>query len=318
MKSGFEESKHDGKKFFIPKKPFPHGFKEVLKWRLLNKRPKWPKKIPPLPTQEIPKKLEENLQVTYIGHATFLIQASKLNILTDPVFSERASPFKWMGPKRVQPPGVPLSKLPKIDMIFVSHNHYDHLDLPSLKKIWKRDKPIIITPLGNEKILRKVNRHIQIQTLDWNEVISLPYEGTLKLLPAQHWSARSLFDRNQALWGSAWITLDKYKILFIGDTGFDPELFKHIKKENGAPDLVMLPIGSYAPRWLMSYSHMNPEEAWDAFHILKGKYLIPSHYDIFQLGNEPFGEALSLLKKAAGKHWDQVLPLKPGEGVHLT
>lgn len=303
---------YDGRRFFNPENAFPHNFVSVLKWRLSRKNhAPWPKHKGYQCTPE--KRVSDALQITYIGHATLLIQSDNLNILTDPMFSKQAGPLSLMGPKRVVPPGVSLRHLPHIDVIFVSHNHYDHLDRPSLRYLIKRDNPRIVTPIGNEKIIKHSTR---IRGLDWGDLLPLNEKCSIQLLPAKHWSARTPFDRNKALWGSAAIYFEHQTVFFVGDSGFDSALYHQIRKMlRHTPDVVILPIGSYAPRWLMEYNHMNPEEAWEAFKILQGKYLIPTHHDVFQLGDEPYGEALERLKKAAGNGWNQTHPLKPGESM---
>lgn len=308
----------DGKKFFYPNKDFRHNFAKVLKWRLFDHHPVWPHHVPSLHVKDPVERIEDQVRITYIGHATLLIQAAGLNILLDPHFSARASPFKWMGFKRVQKPGIPLSRLPFIDAVFISHDHYDHLDIFSLRKIWKRDHPLVITPLGNDKIIKRVHKGIKIKTLDWGETFEMSSRFSLKVLPSQHWSARTLFDRNFALWSSALLNFDEKTIFFMGDSGFDAALFAYLKKTIGKNlDIAIMPIGSYEPRWLMSYAHMNPEEAWEAFKILDGQHILPIHYDIFPLGDEPYGSALPRLLKAAGEQRNKVIPLKAGEHFDL-
>jgi len=308
---------YDGKrKRFFGDRPLEHTFWDILKWRFLEKRSVWPKEVVPSSNivQSSYDEASDSLRVTYIGHATLLVQSHALNILTDPHFSKRASPIPWLGPKRVQPPGIPISSLPRIDIIFISHNHYDHLDITSLKQIWKLYHPLIVTPLGNEKIIRKAIPKANIKTLDWHEKTDLSPKISLQLLPSQHWSRRYLWDTNKSLWGAACIFTDRQTFLFVGDTGFDEQLFKDIKETIGRPlDIAALPIGSYDPRWVMSYAHMSPEEAWKAFKILEGKVLIPTHYDVFHLADEPFGEALPRLKAAAMKESSRIRALNPGE-----
>lgn len=315
---GSQSDHFDGKKFFYPGKSFNPNFLKVLKWRLFGRRPKWPEGIA-VKSVMLQQNIHPNsIRTTYIGHASFLIQVQGFNILLDPHFSLRASPLSWLGFKRVQKPGITLTQLPRIDVIFISHNHYDHLDLPSLTKIWKRDNPRIITPLGNDKVIHPRIKKAQIDTLDWGNSLSLSDQCSLTLLPAQHWSARSLFDRNYALWGSACLTMQDKTIFFMGDSGFDPQLLKEIRQKIGVKiDLAILPIGSYAPQWLMSYSHMNPEEAWEAFRILEADWMIPMHYDTFQLGDESYGEALPRLLQKADVQNHKVIALSPGKHFDL-
>lgn len=307
----------DGEKFFFPYKPFRHSLIDVIKWRFCH-RPAWPKFVDLKPVDKPINKIEQQIRITYIGHASLLIQGGGINILTDPHFSLRASPFSWWGPRRITPPGLSLAHLPKIDLIFISHNHYDHLDLPSLKFLVDHHSPLIVTPLGNEKIIQPVCPLAQIKVLDWHESLTVSPNLSLQLFPAQHWSARTLFDRNSALWGSVCLNINQKSIFFMGDSGFDGHFFQILKKMiNKKLELAILPIGSYDPRWFMSNSHMSPEEAWEAFKILGSKYLLPIHYDVFQLGNEPYGEALTRLTQVSGASSQKILPLAVGESFNL-
>ncbi|MDD0852067.1 MBL fold metallo-hydrolase [Halobacteriovorax sp. GB3] len=257
-------------------------------WRFVKMKyfddpwPKWPTefdKVKPV----APDKTHQ-AKVTFINHATLLIQLDHQNILTDPIWSNRASPFSFAGPARVTEPGVKKEDLPKIDVILISHNHYDHLDLESLKYLSKRDRPLILIGLGND-VLLKENGIENVKTLDWWESIEIE-EIKYSFTPSQHWSARGLRDRNQTLWGSFWIEGSK-KIYFAGDTGFGPH-FHMIKSRLGSPDLALLPIGAYEPRWFMRYAHMNPKEALDTHHLLDAKTSIGIHFGTFRLTKEPY------------------------------
>ncbi len=311
--SGPPSDHFDGNRFFLNKKPISHSLQEVLKWRLFGQRQPWPDQVI-LPEAAHPvARVHDGLKITCVGHATVLIQGNGLNILTDPHFSLRASPVKWIGPRRRKMPGLTLEQLPPIDVIFVSHNHFDHLDLPSLHKVWERDHSLIVTPLGNEKTIRAGKKEMRIQTMDWRDQISLSPDVTVKLLPSRHWSARGIFDTNHALWGAAFFTLGNSSVLFMGDTGFDPHLF--LSDHPLEATVALLPIGAYAPQWFMSYAHMSPEEAWETFKILQAEWFIPIHYDVFPLGDEPFGEALVRLQKAAGNEAHRISALEVGESA---
>ncbi len=315
-----EVSDHfDGESFFFPDKPYHFDIKAVLKWRLFTRRTIWPKHVAVKPALDPVSRVHGKIRVTYIGHATLLIQTSGLNILTDPHFSHRAGPLRWIGPKRIQEPGLHLERLPPIDVVFVSHNHYDHLDIPSLRRIWRRDRPLIVTPLGNDTIIRRrIDSKMDIKTLDWGEEMQLGVGATLKLLPCQHWSGRTIRDYNRALWGAAYMCFEEHSVLFVGDTGFSASLFKQMRAMmKRTPDVIALPIGCYEPHSITGYSHMSPEQAWEAFNLLEGEKLLPTHYDVFPLANEPYGEALERLKRAAGLHLRCVLPLRVGEHAEL-
>lgn len=277
----------------------PKSFKDLLKWKLTVKNPKWPKKIllenydtPPAVVTE-PNKI----RVTWVGQATFLIQIDGVNILTDPIWSKRASPFKYLGPKRVMDPGIKLTNLPKIDIILISHNHYDHLDLNTIRIIWQRDQPRIITPLINDKIMKD----ILVNTLNWQENIIINSDLAIHLEPSQHWSARGLFDRNQALWGNFIIKTKSADICFIGDSGYNEKLYKDIGLKYNI-FLSIIPIGAFEPRWFMQDMHMTPEEAVLTHTDLKSKYSIASHFQTFQLGSESYLQAPTEFNSALEKY----------------
>jgi len=192
----------DGEKFFNPWNPRPKkGLREVLKWRMESERGEWPQTPIPLPATTPPPATSNDLRVTYIGHASFLVQIGGKNILIDPVFSDRASPFAFIGPKRIAPPALSLENLPKIDAVFVSHNHYDHMDLPSLAALSGAHSPHFYTPLGNPRLIRPVVGQSDITAMDWHDVADLGGDISITLVPAQHWSRRGMNDISKDLWG---------------------------------------------------------------------------------------------------------------------
>ena len=281
----------------------PKSFKDLLKWKLTTIQPVWPKKvllkhydIPPLIVKE-PNKI----RVSVVGHATFLIQTNGFNILTDPIWSERASPFSFIGPKRIIAPGIQLTNLPKIDVILISHNHYDHLDINTIKTIWQRDQPKIITPLINDIVIKNNIPNIKVNTLNWQEKIILSDQLSINLEPSQHWSARGMFDHNQALWGNFIIETLAGCICFIGDSGYSQTLYKNIGSKYNI-FLSIIPIGAFAPRWFMKDMHMTPEEAVLSHKDLKAKYSIASHFQTFQLGSEEYLQAPTELSLALQKY----------------
>ena len=198
-----------------------------MKWRLTTTPPKWPLHIERDSIDIPPPNFEKSIRISYVGHVTFLIQVDGINILTDPFWSLRTSPFQFMGPKRVIDPGIEFDNLPKIDTILISHNHYDHMDIPTIKKIWQRDEPKIFCPLGNLNYLKPI-KNIEATELDWGDSVSFTDKIQVCLEPAQHWSARGLFDRNRALWGTFIIKTKHGDICFIGDSGYESNLFKNI------------------------------------------------------------------------------------------
>ena len=273
------------------------AFWDFLRWQSYEFKNKWPQKVPNLHEPQLAKNIKKGeVVVTFINHATFLIQTQELNILTDPVFATRVSPFKWVGPKRVHPPGIPLKKLPRIDMILISHNHYDHLDLSSLKKIAKKYKPHIYVPLGDKGWLRKSGLK-NVQEMDWWQ--SLTQKGhTVHFLPAKHNSGRSLVSENSSLWGSFLIELPNgAKLYFAGDTAYS-EHFKKISDTFGPMDLSFLPIGAYLPRDVLKDIHMDPDDAVLAHIDLASRYSVAMHFGTFQLSDESYWDPLIDFNKA--------------------
>jgi L-ascorbate metabolism protein UlaG (beta-lactamase superfamily) len=222
--------------------------------------------------------------VTFIGHATFLIQTAAGNILTDPMYSERAGPLNIAGPRRARQPPVPLDDLPPISVVLLSHNHYDHCDLPTLGKLAQRFDPLVVTPLGNAALVRSAGMR-RIEELDWWQDATAP-GLSLTLTPAQHFSARGPFDRNRSLWGGFVLTIDTgARVYFAGDTAYAP-VFGEVRKRFGPVDLALLPIGAYEPRWFMRNNHMNPEEAVEALRLSGAPRAFGHHWGTFRLTNE--------------------------------
>lgn len=290
----------DGKRFYNPGKPAPTSFLDTLRWYATRKRQPWPE-FSDLQTVDIPpRRVDGNqLRVSFVGHVTLLIQTQGLNILTDPVWSERVSPFSWIGPKRVHPPGIRLADLPPIDLVLISHNHYDHLDLATLEQLWQRHRMRIITPLGNDAIIHERLPDARIDARDWGQQVMVSPDLTVYLEPMHHWSARSLRDRNQALWATFVLATPGGKICFVGDSGYGGgDNFRHIAARHGALRLAVLPIGSYEPRWFMAYNHMNPAEALQAWVDLGRPPLLPVHYDgTFQLADNGYEMPLADLAR---------------------
>lgn len=282
----------------------PKNLLDILKWKRTSKRLQWPILSELISTDIPPKKIanDENIRVSYVGHVTFLIQMKGLNILTDPVWSDMVSPFTFAGPKRVVKPGINFADLPKIDFILISHNHYDHLDIRTVKDLWLRDKPKIITPLMNDLIIKKYIKDADIVTLGWGESYKEQETGAeFCLESAQHWSARGIFDKNKALWGTFIIKTNIGDICFIGDSGYNINIFKEIGKKYNIL-LSLIPIGAYEPRWFMKPVHMNPEEAVLTHLDLHSKFSIASHFDVFQLADEAFNAAPLELQQAMKKY----------------
>lgn len=260
---------------------------------LVTKTPKWPKKVS-IQTC-IPKLTESELVITNIGHATHLIQWKDVNILTDPVYEKRAGPFGF-GPSRIKDPGVRFIDLPKIDVVIVSHNHYDHLCKKTVKRLFKVFSPQFIVPLGLKKILNRWGVNKNVIELDWWETSAL-YQLNFTAVPAQHWSRRGLFDINKTLWMGMVIGFEDKKVFFAGDTGWGPH-FEQINERLGKINVGLLPIGAYAPRSVMKKQHMDPQAAVKAHKVLGCDISYPIHYDVFCLGCEGYGEAINDLNEA--------------------
>ena len=291
------------------------GFKEFFQWQLQGGRESWPASFA-TPPQDVPPARVDGIRVSHVGHATFLIQTGGINIITDPLFSERASPVQFAGPKRVNAPGIAFENLPRIDVILITHNHYDHLDLASVHRIADRDKSRIIAPLGNDAIIRAKRSDLVVEAHDWGAKVALSATVETVLVPAYHWSARGAFDRRMALWASYVIGSPAGKIYHIGDTGYhDGAFFRRHGQEHGPFKLAILPIGAYEPRWFMSDNHMNPDEAVQVMRDLGAEAAIGHHWGTFQLTNEGVErprEALGKAVQAAGLPAERFRASLPG------
>jgi len=302
-----------------------NDFWDFLKWR----RERAKMKIPgpesyhfPLAKND-PGVLRQNRNkntATWIGHVTLLLQMKGYNILTDPHFSERASPVQWAGPKRVVPPGLALEDLPPIDIVVVSHDHYDSLDEQTTKKLRQRpggEKTRFYVPLGlkNWFAMRGVDRVYEMDWWDRSQDDSLE----IIAVPVQHWSKRSLFSRNKTLWAGWVIKADDFRFIFVGDTGYTPH-FKEIGKKLGPFDLAAIPIGAYEPRWFMASHHVNPAESVQIHKDIGSRKSVAIHWGTFILTDEPLDEPPA--KLAAALKENQIPPqdflvLKHGETILL-
>jgi L-ascorbate metabolism protein UlaG (beta-lactamase superfamily) len=289
-----EKSDHfDGTRFFNPDGYAGPELQNVVRM-LLEKHAKWPDRIDEPPQR--PLALGDAAAViTFIGHATFLIQTGAGNILTDPMYSQHAGPFDMLGPKRVRQPAVRMGDLPPISLVLLSHNHYDHCDLPTLRMLAERFDPLVVTPLGNGELVRSAGIK-RVEELDWwQEAQTSPLPITLT--PAHHFSRRGTFDQCKALWGGFMITVGSKRIYFTGDTGYAP-FFRDIRQRLGTIDLALLPIGAYEPRWFMQPLHMNPAEAVQAYLDLGSPESIAMHFGTFQLTTEGIDDPLRALEEA--------------------
>lgn len=265
---------------------FPNSEKSLwslIKWGLFSTRETWPKWIDIKPQPKLITPSKNQVNITLINHSTFFLQFEDMNILTDPIWSERTSPVQWAGPKRVHKPGLNMDELNKVDVVIISHNHYDHLDTASLEKLEALYSPLFIVPLGDKELLTSLGIE-KVVELDWWEELDFN-ENKITFTPNQHWSKRGLFDHNKSLWGGYVISVKGKQVYFAGDTGYT-KYFKDIFTKFGAMELSLLPIGAYEPRWFMQAFHMDPEEAIWAHKDLQSKKSIGTHYGTFQLTNE--------------------------------
>ena len=289
-----ERSDHfDGARFMNPGGATGPPLSKVPRL-LLSRRTPWPARID-APARRPPELDGAAAVVTFIGHATFLIQTARGNILTDPMYSQRAGPLNLLGPRRVRQPAVRFDDLPAISTVVLSHNHYDHCDLHTLGMLAARFDPVVVTPIGNGAIVRSSGIR-RVEELDWWQQADA--SGlSIALTPARHFSARTLLDRNRALWGGFVIAVDRARIYFAGDTAY-AGFFHDIRRRLGPIDLALLPIGAYEPRWFMRVVHMNPAEAVQAHLDLDPSRSVGMHFGTFQLTAEGIDDPLQALDEA--------------------
>ena len=317
--SGPVSDHFDGTRFFNPDGVEPGNARALLKWQLLNRRTKWPQRIesPFLPIVPEARVLGDGLRVTMVGHASMLIQVAGLHILTDPVWSERVSPLSFVGPKRVNDPGIAFQSLPPIDLVLVSHNHYDHLDVATLQKIVAAHDPMIVTPLGNDAIIAKAVPKARITVMDWGDRFAFGPDFVLHAEPSHHWSARGINDRRMALWAAFVLETSAGKIYHIGDTGFHDGInYRAAADKHGDFRLAILPFGAYEPRWFMKGQHQNPQEAVEGMQLCKAAYVAGHHWYTFQLTNEAHlhpEEHLQAALAEAGIAPERFRAMRPGE-----
>ena len=321
--SGPKSAHFNGQRFFNPTGPGPKKLSEVARWQFGTRAEAWPAAFPSPFSQVVPatRLAVGETRVTAIGHASCLIQTGGLNILFDPVYVERASPVQFAGPKRINPPGIDFDALPRIDVLLVSHNHYDHLDTAAVSRAWLRDRPVIITPLGNDTIMRAETPGIEARTVDWGNQIALLGGVTIHCVPTQHWSARGMRDQMHALWSSFVISGPRHTLYIVGDSGFaDGGTFRNVASKFPVIDFAWLPIGAYEPRWFMADQHMNPAESVQAFGIVKARRALGHHWGTFKLTNEAVdGPAAALVTAvaAAGFAANRFTAVRPGESADV-
>jgi L-ascorbate metabolism protein UlaG (beta-lactamase superfamily) len=303
----------DGKAFINPGDVKAKGLKDVLKWMSTRKREPWAY------NREIhlgprPPSSSEELRITFVNHSTFLIQYNGINILTDPVWSQRVSPFQWAGPKRNYPPGLRFEDLPKIDYVLISHNHYDHLDLPTARALFQGHQCLFIVPLGVDLQLTK--KGFPCVALDWWQEYKHGTSLQIQAVPAQHFSGRGGFDRDATLWCGYILTTPNGNVYFAGDTGYNENTFKEIGRRTGPIAVSLIPIGAYMPTWFMSPIHCSPAQAVKIHQDVKSRLSIGSHFGTFALADEGEMRPVSDLEgalKSERLSTDEFITLKEGQ-----
>jgi L-ascorbate metabolism protein UlaG (beta-lactamase superfamily) len=314
----------DGLHFFAPDGSPPKSLAELLRWQFGRdrQRQQWPEWAPSPYADTPPPRVEGNqVRLSFVGHASWLIQTSGLNILIDPVWSMRASPVNWAGPKRHNDPGIAFDALPKIDIALVSHGHYDHLDVATLSRLAATFSPRVITPLGNDLTMRSADAAIKAEGFDWHDRIELGGGVAVTLVPTRHWSARGLFDRNKALWASFVLETPAGKIYIVCDSGYGSgRHFRRVAEAHGPLRLAILPIGAYEPRWFMQDQHMNPSDAVKALADCGAAQALAHHHGTFQLTDEAIDApamALGTALDEAKISRERFVALKPGQVVEI-
>lgn len=295
--SGPPSDHFDGKRFRNMREVPHHGFGDFLKWRWSRAPGPWNERTSSPPGPRPPERISGGgMRVTFVNHATTLVQMDGVNVLTDPIWSERASPVSFAGPRRQRSPGLRFEDLPPIHAVVVSHNHYDHMDLPTLRRLSGVHGPRFFVGRGNAPLLLKAGIHRVIE-LDWWQTHQLTGDVTVTGVPAQHFSQRGLCDRDRTLWLGYAMRGPAGLAYFAGDTGAGPH-FAEIAKRLGPPRLAILPIGAYRPEWFMSGVHVSPEEAVVAHETIGAGTSVGMHFGTFKLADDGQDEPTAALEKA--------------------
>ncbi|QJU58631.1 Zn-dependent hydrolase [Sphingomonas sp. AP4-R1] len=311
---------YDGAHFFNPDGEFGTGGTQkrvpaamLVRFLSGKDRSAWPVHVATKPGHPVAQVDPRRMVVTWIGHATVLVQAGGINILTDPIYAQHSGPFGITGPSRVRDPGIRFEDLPKIDLVLISHDHWDHLDTVTLTRLWERDRPLIVTSLGNDTVIAQAGGAKAVAK-DWGEPVQVRPGRTLadgtriepiEVIPERvhHWGSRWMADRNRALWSGFTVTLPGGNLFFAGDTGWGDGSWPKDAAHDGPYRLALLPIGAYQPREMMSGNHIGPVEAVAAFKALGAANALAVHWGTFRLSNEGMDEPPALLRKTlAAQH----------------
>lgn len=315
---------YDGQRFFNPDGEFGTGGTQrrvpasmLIRFMLGQDRAEWPDHVPIAPGYPAAEgtlcppakkdRITENwarcvakvdprrMFVTWVGHATVLVQAGGINILTDPIWAKHSGPFGVSGPSRAREPGIRFDDLPKIDLVLVSHDHYDHMDLATLRRLWGRDRPLIVTSLGNDTVI--ANSGAKAVAKDWGQRVTVRPGIDVIVERVHHWGSRWMSDRNRALWSGFTVTLPGGNLFFAGDTGWGDGSWPREGVRDGPYRLAILPIGAFQPREMMSGNHIGPVEAAAAFKELGAAHALAVHWGTFRLSGEGIDEPPALLRK---------------------
>jgi L-ascorbate metabolism protein UlaG (beta-lactamase superfamily) len=304
----------DGKQFVNPRGIKAKGLQDVIKWMRERQRDPWVAQRNNIKCDKPLPRVAQGIRITFINHTTFLIQTEGLNILTDPVYSERASPFSWIGPRRMREPGIAFEDLPQIDVVLLSHNHYDHLDIHTVKKLNQVFSPQFILPLGVGTFLKRSGIHI-FHELDWWQEVRINASIAVQSVPAQHFSGRGLRDRDATLWCGYLMRREQGNIYFAGDTGYNNHTFKEIGERCAPVKAALIPIGAYKPKWFMSPIHCSPDEAVQIHEDTQSSLSIASHFGTFPLADDGRDEAVQDLALALSRSNKTLKPfIAPQEG----
>jgi L-ascorbate metabolism protein UlaG (beta-lactamase superfamily) len=297
----FPRSDHcDGQRFFNPHAVSGRSFAEVIAWQRTRQREAWPDRVAleahPPPPSSVPF---GRVAVTHIGHATFLLRTADAVILTDPVFTSHAGPLGRLGPRRVRPPALAIDALPPLDLVIASHNHYDHFQPSSLRAVAKKGRPEVATSLGLGSLLSRSGFPRPVE-LDWWQGATVG-STEVTCVPAQHFSARTPWDKNRSLWSGFVLRSGGVTIYFAGDTGYGP-MFGEIGRRMPGIDVALVPIGAYEPRWFMKPMHVNPEEAVRIHLDVRPRVSVAMHFGTFPLTDEAIDAPLGALAAAREAH----------------
>ena len=298
---------YDGQHFFNPDGEHGTGGLQRrsptsiwLRLRRLDAQSPWPAHIATARGHAAIVSDSRRMVVTWIGHSTVLVQAGGINILTDPIYAEKAGPWGLIGPRRVRAPGIAFDDLPHIDLVLVSHDHWDHMDLPTLKHLWDRDHPLIVTSLGNDTLIRRAGA--QAVARDWGQRVTLRPGIDVIVERVHHWGSRWMRDRDRALWSGFTVTLPGGNLFFAGDTGPGDGSWPIQDARDGPYRLALIPIGAFQPRDVMSGNHIGPVEAVDVFGKLRAHYALAVHWGTFKLSSEGINDPPALLRKTLAEH----------------